>query len=776
MKKKDPFFSPFLFLILFIFGTYVIQNFSLYTKKYYKPVLTSPFDLLILPIKIDIPEKLNYFETHSNWNCSKENSSCFQLKSKKKSLEPLYAITPSLATIFIYLLTSLFLFLFAEIKKLEKAYIIFSFNLIIWYLLFLDYITFHQLTLFFYISSITFVIPYLYLFRSIFHKRNSKKLYFSIISIAVLLTILLYPESHIKESLLLKINGIIIFSIIAYSLLLLWKDIKNPIENPNIESKHIRWILALTSIFTLIFPGLTSLFGLIFKMTISISKNILFFLPSIFPIVFFFMSVRYGLVQFKVPIYGWLIRFTYFLFFFLSYWFILGFHIVQIPYYTEKIWIHIFPALAFLFIMDPLKTIFSFSINRYLVNHRVILQEYLFQSSKNINNPRKIMPFIENITNTTKEGIKASWVKILFCKDEFANWHIENQNVLFLESQDRLWSQLQFWKKTSQPYSAFTQTIGGSIKKSLQKLDGFAIIPFKKFRIAIMISKKSNKAAYLYEDINFLKNILKEAELLLENYKFLIANIQLEKYEKEVKLASLIQKKLIPIHFKEKSFEYLGFSKASYSVTGDYIDLIKQKKDKYFIFLGDVSGHGLGSAYLMTIARTLIHGSALIGKSDLKEIFRKLNEFLSYHYFGYEFMTLFGIYLSIKKIKKLKVATLDFINAGQHSALIYLKKTKQIKEISSFQKLLGVKSVDYRLDKWQIEESFRLFLYSDGAFEIFDKKGKMLGQSQLIEWIQESINMKIQKQLNFLKKNIYERIQVKKESDDISFVITDINL
>ena len=107
---------------------------------------------------------------------------------------------------------------------------------------------------------------------------------------------------------------------------------------------------------------------------------------------------------------------------------------------------------------------------------------------------------------------------------------------------------------------------------------------------------------------------------------------------------------------------------------------------------------------------------------------------------------------------------------------MYDKKTCQFSKLEEHQRVLGVIQTDYAEATWISENSFRLFLYSDGAFEVFDTGGKMLGEQKLLEWISSTVDLPASEQLQFLKDKIIQSSSILEEMDDLSLVILDVNL
>jgi serine phosphatase RsbU (regulator of sigma subunit) len=79
-------------------------------------------------------------------------------------------------------------------------------------------------------------------------------------------------------------------------------------------------------------------------------------------------------------------------------------------------------------------------------------------------------------------------------------------------------------------------------------------------------------------------------------------------------------------------------------VTGDYVDLLQIEPRTFVVLLGDVSGHGISSGYLVAFARAYLRGRiSPSGKASLSEALGGLNAYLAENYRGNEFITLFRI-------------------------------------------------------------------------------------------------------------------------------------
>jgi sigma-B regulation protein RsbU (phosphoserine phosphatase) len=147
--------------------------------------------------------------------------------------------------------------------------------------------------------------------------------------------------------------------------------------------------------------------------------------------------------------------------------------------------------------------------------------------------------------------------------------------------------------------------------------------------------------------------------------------------------------------------------------------------------VGDVTGHGVAAALLMTTARALLRMRA-VQPGTISEVVTSVNHQLTLDtYETGNYMTLF--YLAIDQANQ----TLRWVRAGHDPAIFYNPDTDQFEELLGSGMALGV-------DKdWQYEANERtglvkgqvICLGTDGIWEARNAKGEMFGKKLLLEII-----------------------------------------
>ncbi|MCK9272807.1 PP2C family protein-serine/threonine phosphatase [Candidatus Gracilibacteria bacterium] len=205
----------------------------------------------------------------------------------------------------------------------------------------------------------------------------------------------------------------------------------------------------------------------------------------------------------------------------------------------------------------------------------------------------------------------------------------------------------------------------------------------------------------------------------------------------EVELASEIQKNTLNKKLVEvPSLDIVANTKSASEVGGDSYDVIKQE-DNYYIYIGDVTGHGVASGFVMMMVNALISAfSKLMINSAL--ILAGANEILKPRIKSNMLMTLLMIRWD-ESTKKMYMS-----GAGHEYLLIYKKKDNKTYKIKSGGIALGMtKDISKILKEAQISVELDdvIVMYTDGITEARNGKKEdalMFGLDRLIETINKT--------------------------------------
>ena len=197
-----------------------------------------------------------------------------------------------------------------------------------------------------------------------------------------------------------------------------------------------------------------------------------------------------------------------------------------------------------------------------------------------------------------------------------------------------------------------------------------------------------------------------------------------------ITVAREVQQNLLP----QKGYSSDGVDVAGVSIYcdetgGDYFDIIEfpGNSKKVAVVVGDVVGHGIGAALLMTTVRALLR-SRIALSSGLDRVFSEVNGLLCLDTARTgNFVTLFC--LEIDK----SLNSMRWVRGGHDPALIFFPKTQEFAELKGKGIALGVDAdYDFQYNEIQIDGQEKLILLvSDGAWEVTNEIGMKFGKERL---------------------------------------------
>ena len=172
--------------------------------------------------------------------------------------------------------------------------------------------------------------------------------------------------------------------------------------------------------------------------------------------------------------------------------------------------------------------------------------------------------------------------------------------------------------------------------------------------------------------------------MAIENNRLFRETIQAREMSHQLRTAREIQKRLLPeTPLKLGNTELAGLSEASNRVGGDYFDYFPIDLHRVGLSVGDVSGHGIGPALIMSNVRAHLR-SLLLTRKKLSGLYGFMNRALCEDLTNGMFVALFvAIYDTQTRL-------LEFQNAGQVPPLIYSPGEDRFFEISTNVPALGV--------------------------------------------------------------------------------------
>jgi hypothetical protein len=203
----------------------------------------------------------------------------------------------------------------------------------------------------------------------------------------------------------------------------------------------------------------------------------------------------------------------------------------------------------------------------------------------------------------------------------------------------------------------------------------------------------------------------------------------------ELSIAAKLQQNILP----DKApcipgLEVVAKNRSAVEVGGDNFDFVDYDGGKKtLIYLGDVTGHGVPAAIVMTMVHTLVSIFAEL-KNNIYDIVVNVNKQLKSRIQSTMFMTMVMLSWDHETQK------MTYIGAGHEHILVYRTSTGECESLVSGGIALGMVPDNSKLvqeKELSLNEGDVVVLYTDGIVEAKNGKDEMYGLDRLIESIKK---------------------------------------
>lgn len=240
----------------------------------------------------------------------------------------------------------------------------------------------------------------------------------------------------------------------------------------------------------------------------------------------------------------------------------------------------------------------------------------------------------------------------------------------------------------------------------------------------------------------------------------------LTEQKKALQLAEEVQKSLLPDAAPSyPGLDIAGRSLSSDEVGGDYFDYL-EGSDGLNVAVGDISGHGVDAALLMTSARAFMRMRASQPGSPA-QIVDEMNRHLAADLFGTgRFMTLFLIRFDPENGKA------RWVRAGHDPALIYCPENDQFTELEGAGLPLGVDGdINYEEHFSDLLPGQIIAIGTDGIWEAESQEGEMFGKDRFRDVIRKNAHKPSSAILDAIYEEIRRFTGAHRQRDDITLVV-----
>ncbi len=254
-----------------------------------------------------------------------------------------------------------------------------------------------------------------------------------------------------------------------------------------------------------------------------------------------------------------------------------------------------------------------------------------------------------------------------------------------------------------------------NLKDSVQYIHSIAVVPLiisKRVLGAVALVRTSPDMSFTDLEFTNMKTFGDYAALSIDNMYNFTEAVQLKEMQRELAIASDIQKNLLPRKLPEiKRYDIAVHTEAARAMSGDYYDIYRLDKERIALVICDVVGRGVPASLLMVMIRTVIRFVSS-PKRGAEDILNVLNKGLTRRIGTDQYAT-----ISITVINE-KTGQIDFSNAGHSPLLYYSENKKEFSTIDTMGLPVGVEAKETYLKKTVGMNSNDIFvLYTDGLPE-----------------------------------------------------------
>jgi len=282
----------------------------------------------------------------------------------------------------------------------------------------------------------------------------------------------------------------------------------------------------------------------------------------------------------------------------------------------------------------------------------------------------------------------------------------------------------------------------------------------------IYVDSRAASREFRRSDLKFFDALANAMAITIENARLVAEYVQSERLKESLEIGRRIQSDLLP---KDpvglRGFDIAGKLEAIEMTAGDYYDFIPLGEDKLGLIVGDVSGHGVGPAILMSSVRSLTR-ALLSQKLSIDEVLSFLNDQL-------EEDTDEGIFISFfLGILDLNSKILTYGNAGHCPPLLLGAHNGRYHELVRTGMALGVMAgVPYApAVELELKPGDLLALFTDGIEEARGAGG-LFGLERLKEILRGGADLPAAELIDSIFGSVKQHLVQSGSGDDLTLAI-----
>lgn len=241
-----------------------------------------------------------------------------------------------------------------------------------------------------------------------------------------------------------------------------------------------------------------------------------------------------------------------------------------------------------------------------------------------------------------------------------------------------------------------------------------------------------------------------------------------ERMLNELTIAAQLQRDILPDKTPSvPGLQIVAKSKPATEVGGDSFNIITSKK-KTYIYLGDVTGHGVAAGLIMTMVSSLV--SVFVEHYDSPyDIVYNINKHVKKHVKKAMFMTMVFLCWNHEKKK------LSYVGAGHEYILVYRAKTGECEAIMSGGVAIGMVPDNSKVISEKgikLNDGDFVLLYTDGITEARNGDDELYGIERLKDQFKEYCPRYSAEGVNYhIAKDVSEFMKAHGQDDDMTLIV-----
>lgn len=248
----------------------------------------------------------------------------------------------------------------------------------------------------------------------------------------------------------------------------------------------------------------------------------------------------------------------------------------------------------------------------------------------------------------------------------------------------------------------------------------------------VLLGGRPGQSAYGEDDLEYVRGLVDQAAVALENAWNFRETLDKKKLEKELELAADIQRRLLPASIPTAAqYEVAANTRPARHVGGDYYDAIAHGDGRITYCVADVSGKGIAASLLMSNFQASLR-SFLSSGVALAETVTRMNGLMHASTAANKYVT--AIFAQLNPAS----SQWSIVNAGHNDGVI-LRAGGAVERLKAAGLAVGLlPGRTYAESSWVLGPGDVLALYSDGVTEANDPDENEFEIERLIEVLRQN--------------------------------------